>query len=68
MGKPPLAQASLYKMWISKVDSSAYTTDGKKSFSIYKSILVVNRKSFKLENLEMYMICICNAFSDVNDE
>ena len=109
MGKPPLSQASLYKLWISKVDKlnkliskntgldkitkiatalsgemvdldlppniiSLYkyapltSCDVERSFSIYKSILVDNRKSFKLENLEMYMICHCNAFSDVNDE
>ena len=42
--------------------------DVERSFSIYKSILVDNRKRFKLGNLEMYMICHCIAFSDVNDE
>ena len=42
--------------------------DVERSFSTYKSILVDKRKSFKLENLEMYMICHCNAFYDVNDE
>ncbi|KAJ4428403.1 hypothetical protein ANN_24423 [Periplaneta americana] len=62
-GCPMSTQIELVKSVVS--DLSRVKVDVERTFSMYKSLLVDNRRSFKFENLQKVFVSYCNAvFSD----